>query len=98
MNCKEFIELFNKIGGILYCDYNKNKAYVVNTNLKCNITSNDYDDFTNWKKSYSNEEHRKYLLDKGKEYAINFLESFENNNNDNDNEKISDNDIYIDKE
>ena len=46
MNCKEFIELFNKVGGILYCDYNKNKAYVVNTNLKCNITSNDYNDFT----------------------------------------------------
>jgi NTE family protein len=59
---------------------------------------NDYDDFTNWKKSYSSEEHRKYLLDKGKEYAINFLQFFENNNNDNDNEKISDNDIYIDKE
>ena len=52
---------------------------------------NDYDDFTNWKNSYSNEEHRKYLLDKGKEYGINFLESFENNeknnniDNDNDN-------------
>ena len=54
---------------------------------------NDYDDFTNWKNSYSSEEHRKYLLDKGKEYAINFLESFENNNinNDNNNEKNSDN-------
>ena len=25
MNCKEFIELFNKVGGVLYCDYNKNK-------------------------------------------------------------------------
>ena len=52
---------------------------------------NDYDDFANWKNSYSSEEHRKYLLDKGKEYAINFLESFENNeknnniDNDNDN-------------
>ena len=60
---------------------------------------NDYDDFANWKNSYSNEEHRKYLLDKGKEYAINFLESFENNNNDyaNTNEK-NNHDTDIDKE
>ena len=61
---------------------------------------NDYDDFTNWKNSYSNEEHRKYLLDKGKEYAINFLESFENNfDNDNDNaNKKNNHDTDIDKE
>ena len=61
---------------------------------------NDYDDFTNWKNSYSNEEHRKYLLDKGKEYAINFLEYFENNfDNDNDNaNKKNNHDNDIDKE
>jgi len=61
---------------------------------------NDYDDFSNWKNSYSNEEHRKYLLDKGKEYAINFLESFENNFDDdyaNANEK-NNHDTDIDKE
>lgn len=39
---------------------------------------NELDEFTNWKESYLNEEHRKNLLDKGKEYAISFLESIEN--------------------
>jgi hypothetical protein len=57
---------------------------------------NDYDDFTNWKNSYSNEEHRKYLLDKGKEYGINFLESFEKNNINIDNDNNINN--SIDKE
>jgi len=57
---------------------------------------NDYDDFSNWKKTYSTEEHRNYLLDKGKEYAINFLESFENNNINIDNDNNINN--SIDKE
>lgn len=42
MNCVELIELFNKIGGILYCDYNKNKVWVHNTNLECNIKTENY--------------------------------------------------------
>jgi hypothetical protein len=42
MDCKELIELFNKVSGVLYCDYNKNKTYVVNTKLKCNITPNNF--------------------------------------------------------
>lgn len=41
MDCTELIDLFNKVVGVLTYDYNKNKAYVANTNLKCNIKPKD---------------------------------------------------------
>lgn len=46
MDCAELIDLFNKVGGILTCDYNKNIVTVTNTNLKCNIKPKDYDKLT----------------------------------------------------
>ena len=56
-----FLNLYN----LLYCDYNKNKAYVVNTNLKCNITSNDYNDFTYLLISYGCSPYKvEHLIDK----------------------------------
>jgi hypothetical protein len=42
MDCQELITLFNKVGGILVCDYSKNEMIVKNTNLKCNIKPTDY--------------------------------------------------------
>lgn len=36
MNCVELIELFNKVGGVLMCNYDKEKVWVDNTNLKYN--------------------------------------------------------------
>ncbi len=42
MNCEELISLFNKVGGILNCDYNKKQIIVKNTNLKCDIQPKDY--------------------------------------------------------
>ena len=41
MDCTELIDLFNKVGGILICDYNKNIVKVACTNLKCEIKSTD---------------------------------------------------------
>lgn len=41
-DCKELIGLFEKVGGILICDYNNKIVKVNNTNLYCNIKSNDY--------------------------------------------------------
>ena len=41
MDCKDMIELFNKCGGLLYCDYVSNRCTVLHTNLKCSIKSND---------------------------------------------------------
>ena len=38
--------LFNKVGGILICDYDKNIVKVSGTNLKCDIKSSDYDKLT----------------------------------------------------
>jgi hypothetical protein len=43
MDCKELIELYNKVGGILTCDYDKYIVKVDKTNLKCDIVkSEDY--------------------------------------------------------
>jgi glutathione peroxidase-family protein len=42
MDCEELIKLFNKVGGVLTCDYNKNTVIVKNTNLKCNIKPRHY--------------------------------------------------------
>jgi hypothetical protein len=42
MDCKELIELYHKVGGILTCDYDKGLVKVENTNLKCNIKPTDY--------------------------------------------------------
>ena len=42
MDCSELIELYNKVGGILTCDYDKKIVTVKNTNLKCDIKSSDY--------------------------------------------------------
>jgi hypothetical protein len=42
MDCKELIELYDKVGGILTCDYDKGLVKVENTNLKCDIKSTDY--------------------------------------------------------
>lgn len=42
MNCSELLDLFEKYGGILTCDYNKNTVTMKNTNLKCNISGQDY--------------------------------------------------------
>jgi hypothetical protein len=46
MDCKEFIELYYKVGGILTCDYDKKIVKIQNTNLKCNIQPKDYPDLT----------------------------------------------------
>lgn len=43
MNCTELIELFNKVGGVLTCNYDKEKVWVDKTNLKCDIKQKDYE-------------------------------------------------------
>lgn len=35
MNCKELIELYHKVGGIMTVDYRDNSIKVKNTNLHC---------------------------------------------------------------
>ena len=66
MDCVELIELFNKVGGILTCDYNKNIAYVANTNLKCDIKPKDYEKFKSLAVEFAFSpyklEHLKYAL------------------------------------
>lgn len=47
MDCKELINIFNKVGGVLTCDYDKNKAFVEKTNITCDIKHNDYENFEN---------------------------------------------------
>ena len=42
MDCEELISLFNKVGGVLVCNYNKNIVTVKNTNLKCDILPKDF--------------------------------------------------------
>lgn len=42
MDCQELIDLFNKVGGILHCDYDKKKIVVKNTNLECDIKPSNY--------------------------------------------------------
>lgn len=42
MDCGELIDLFDKIGGVLQCDYDKNIVKILNTNLKCDIKLSDY--------------------------------------------------------
>ena len=42
MNCSELIDLFEKVGGVLTCDYSKKTVIVENPNLKCNISPKDY--------------------------------------------------------
>lgn len=42
MDCSELIDLFNKVDGVLICDYNKNIVFVEKTKLKCDIKSTDY--------------------------------------------------------
>ncbi len=41
MHCKELIELFNKVGGSLICNYEEKKVIVIGTNLKCNIETKE---------------------------------------------------------
>ena len=67
MDCSELIQLFEKVGGVLTCDYDKEKAWVDNTNLKCYINPNDYVKFEHlahdWALSRPYElEHMKYNL------------------------------------
>lgn len=45
INCTELLELYERVGGVLVCNYEKNKAYVENTNLKCDIKPIDYSKF-----------------------------------------------------
>jgi hypothetical protein len=42
MDCSDLIQLFEKVGCVLTCDYDKEKAWVDNTNLKCYIKPKDY--------------------------------------------------------
>jgi len=44
MNCKELIELYNKVGGVLTCNYLTNRVTVANTNLECVFNSSNYYD------------------------------------------------------
>jgi hypothetical protein len=37
MNCSELIDLYNKVGGVLTCNYRNKTISVDGTNLKCNI-------------------------------------------------------------
>ena len=41
MNCKEMIDLFQQCGGIMYCGYTNKQCKVLNTNLKCNIETEE---------------------------------------------------------
>ena len=43
MNCIELINLFEKVGGILKCDYRNKKMFVANTILECNIYPEHYE-------------------------------------------------------
>lgn len=45
MNCSELIDLYNKIGGTLICNYEDKKVKVLHTNLECEIKRNDYKPF-----------------------------------------------------
>jgi len=40
MNCSELINIFNEAGGVLTCDYDKNKAFFKKTYINCNININ----------------------------------------------------------
>lgn len=42
MDCLELIEIFNKTGGNIICNYDTNKVKVLHTNLECNIKPKDY--------------------------------------------------------
>jgi hypothetical protein len=42
IDCSELMSLFNKVDGLLKCDYSKNIMTVANTNLKCKIYPKDY--------------------------------------------------------
>lgn len=53
MDCSELIELYNKVGGILRCDYNKKTVNVLNTNMKCDIKPKDYPDLQGLQFAYS---------------------------------------------
>jgi hypothetical protein len=41
-NCTEVISLFKKVGGRIICDYDKKTLVVENTNLSCEIKSEDW--------------------------------------------------------
>ena len=47
MNCSEIIDIFEKTGGILTCDYAKMTMSIENTRLKCKINSNDFEKIEN---------------------------------------------------
>jgi hypothetical protein len=43
MNCTDLIDIYEKTGGILICDYTNNLVHVEKTRIRCNIQSNsDY--------------------------------------------------------
>jgi hypothetical protein len=44
MNCKELIELYHKVGGIMRVDYRDNSIKVKNTNLHCQFNEKEYYD------------------------------------------------------
>ena len=66
MNCDELIELFNKVGGDLTCNYDKGKVWVDKTNLKCDIKPKDYEKLVNLAHDFAFSpyklEHLKYNL------------------------------------
>ena len=55
------------------------------------IMKNEHSDFTNWKNAYYNEEHRKYLLNEGINYAKKFLEFSHENREEDIKENIKEN-------
>lgn len=42
MDCSELIELYNKVGGTLICNYQNKKVIVLETILSCDIKPKDY--------------------------------------------------------
>ena len=40
MDCKTMISIFNKCGGVMYCNYTNKKCIVKGTNLECTLSNN----------------------------------------------------------
>lgn len=52
MNCTELLELFERVGGVLVCNLEENKAYIKNTKLKCDIKPSDNFKFVQLRNKY----------------------------------------------
>lgn len=40
MDCETMISIFNKCGGVMYCNYANKRCVVKGTNLKCTLSTN----------------------------------------------------------